>query len=103
LTANELIRRQGWIGINASFLDNARHARRDGNFFAGIAGASAFGWIAGEHAAEQSRKNRLNEDPAESDTVRKCKHFSEEMMDRDEGASWQEGNQALQQITRAGT
>jgi succinate dehydrogenase/fumarate reductase flavoprotein subunit len=70
-----------------------------GNFRADIAGAATYGWIAGEKAAEQAATGdfeKAEDAPQVSETM---KSWSA-MLERPNGASWQEANMALQQIMR---
>ncbi len=69
-----------------------------GNFRADIAGAATFGWIAGGSAAERAKKIPGLRDIEGSPSVKGLARFCSRLMARENGASWQEANLALQQI-----
>jgi succinate dehydrogenase/fumarate reductase flavoprotein subunit len=69
-----------------------------GNFRADIAGAATFGWIAGGSAAQRAKKVQQSGEIVASPVVKERARFCSQVMAREEGASWQEANLALQQI-----
>jgi len=69
-----------------------------GNFRADIAGAAAFGWIAGGSAAKRAKRVGRFQKIEGSPVARDCARFCSKLMARENGASWQEANLALQQI-----
>lgn len=70
-----------------------------GNFRADIAGAATYGWIAGEKAAEQAAQAGF-ENVEDSSQVKETLKSWSAMLERPNGASWQEANMALQQLMR---
>jgi len=69
-----------------------------GNFRADIAGAATFGWIAGGSAAKRAKRVGRFQKIEGSPVARDCARFCSKLMARENGASWQEANLALQQI-----
>jgi len=69
-----------------------------GNFRADIAGAAAFGWIAGKSAAERAKGLRGFHDAENNELVKERITLYTELTKRTKGPSWKEANLALQQI-----
>ena len=69
-----------------------------GNFRADIAGAATFGWIAGGSAAARAKKDKHFAPLEDSAAVGERARFCSELLEREQGAGWQEANLALQQI-----
>jgi succinate dehydrogenase/fumarate reductase flavoprotein subunit len=69
-----------------------------GNLRGALAGAAVFGWIAGEQAAFRAGQDGPPPAAEESQLVEERINFFSEILERKEGASWQEVNLALQQI-----
>jgi succinate dehydrogenase/fumarate reductase flavoprotein subunit len=69
-----------------------------GNLRGALAGAAVFGWIAGEQAASRARRVGTLPAAEEDSLVEERRNFFSEILGREEGASWQEANLALQQI-----
>jgi succinate dehydrogenase/fumarate reductase flavoprotein subunit len=69
-----------------------------GNFRADISGAAIFGWIAGGSAAERARDIDRFQKAEKSPLVEKRAGLYSAFMARESGATWQEANNALQQI-----
>jgi succinate dehydrogenase/fumarate reductase flavoprotein subunit len=69
-----------------------------GNLRAALSGAAVFGWIAGERAASRAKGISSFPTAKESPLVEERVDFFSEILERKEGAGWQEVNLALQQI-----
>ena len=69
-----------------------------GNLRAALSGAAVFGWIAGERAASRAKEISSFPTAKESPLVEERVDFFSEILERKEGAGWQEVNLALQQI-----
>jgi succinate dehydrogenase/fumarate reductase flavoprotein subunit len=69
-----------------------------GNFCAWIGGAATFGWIAGKSAADQARKTKSFKEAEGNPKVKDRRKLYSKIMNRKAGASWKEGNLAVQQI-----
>jgi succinate dehydrogenase/fumarate reductase flavoprotein subunit len=69
-----------------------------GNLRGALSGAAVFGWIAGQSAAERARAVPSFEKTEDHPLVAARLKFFSMLLERKEGATWQEGNLALQQI-----
>ena len=63
-----------------------------------IAGAAVFGWLAGENAAKYATGSAWPELRETASGVDERKGLFEEVLTREDGATWQEANIALQQV-----
>jgi succinate dehydrogenase/fumarate reductase flavoprotein subunit len=69
-----------------------------GNLRGALSGAAVFGWIAGQSAAERARAVPSFEKTEDHPLVAARLKFFSMLLERKEGATWQEANLALQQI-----
>jgi len=69
-----------------------------GNFRADISGAAIFGWIAGGSAAKRAKQISTFQKVELDDRIEKRIQLFTHIMERKNGPSWREVNQALQQI-----
>lgn len=69
-----------------------------GNFLSHIAGAATMGRIAGEHAAAYAKEQMFEESIADSETVLQCQQLYSAMLERQNGAGWEELNITVNQL-----
>jgi succinate dehydrogenase/fumarate reductase flavoprotein subunit len=71
-----------------------------GNFRADMAGASTFGWIAGQSAADKAKDIKGFQTIENNALIEDRAKFYSEILARDSGPGWKEANVALQQIMK---
>jgi len=69
-----------------------------GNFCSNISGAATWGWISAEHAVEQIASGALSDTVLEASAADDKLELCSRMMERKNGADWEEANLLLQQI-----
>lgn len=74
------------------------YAAGDEYYAFAIAGASVFGWIAGESATHYAKRADIHDLERVQGKIDGTKALCEEILNRNEGARWQEANIAIQQV-----
>ena len=67
-------------------------------YFGGISGASCFGWIAGDNAAEYVKETRSPDIEDARAEIEEKKNLLCRLRSRDDGPDWKESNTALEQV-----